>query len=174
MGEKKGSGKEAYREAGGLWTCVSATFLLQKIWQRKVYRTCSLFVRSVVPGGILGYKRDGERGGPTYFFGSKFSTPVFIWVEDLTVYFFGSEKSARIFLVSNFRQANSFYAIQAKAPARSESMISSLVFFWVHNIRSMYFFGCKILGSVGPPVTFIPECPPPSPPGVRFSKVPVT
>ena len=79
------------------------------------------------------------------------------------MYFFGSEKSAHIFLGSNFRQANSSYAIQAKVPARSESMIqiiSSLVFFWVHNIRSMYSFECKILGSVGPPVTFIPEYPP--------------
>ena len=107
------------------------------------------------------YKRDG--GVRRIFLGLKFSTPVFFWVEDLTVYFFGSEKSARIFLGSNFRQANSSYAIQAKVPAISESMnriISSLVFFWVHNIRSMYFFGCKILGSVGPPATFIPEYPP--------------
>ena len=48
---------------------------------------------------------------------------VFFWVEDLTVYFFRSEKSARLFLGSNFRQANSSYAIQAKVPARSESMI---------------------------------------------------
>ena len=55
---------------------------------------------------------------------------VFFWVEDLTVYFFGPEKSARIFLGLNFCQANSSYAIQAKVPARSESMISSLVFFW--------------------------------------------
>ena len=116
--------------------------------------------------------------------GLKFSTPVFFWVEDLTVYFFGSEKSACIFLGSNFCQANSSYAIQAKVPdpARSKrqkgsmytvlkiaflgykshaffgSKISGLIFFWVHNIRSMYFFGCKILGFVGPPpVTFIPE-----------------
>ena len=62
-------------------------------------------------------------GGPTYFLGLKFSTPVFFWVKDLTMYFFGSEKSAHIFLGSNFRQANSSYAIQAKVPARSESMI---------------------------------------------------
>ena len=99
--------------------------------------------------------------------GLKFSTPVFFWVEDLTVYFFGSEKSARIFWGSNFRQANSSYAIQAKVPARSESMnriISSLVFFWVHNIRSMYFFGCKILGSVGPP---------PSPPSRLYPSTPL-
>ena len=60
------------------------------------------------------------------------------------MYFFGSKKSAHFFLGSNFRQANSSYAIEAKVPARSKSMIriiSSLVFFWVHNIRSMYFFG---------------------------------
>ena len=103
------------------------------------------------PGGVLGYKRDG--GVRRIFLGLKFSTPVFFWVEDLTVYFFGCEKSARIFLGSNFRQANSSYAFQTEVPARSESMnriISSLVFSWVHNIRSMYFFGCKILGSVGP------------------------
>ena len=71
-----------------------------------------------VPGGVLGYKRDG--GSDVFFLGLKFSTPVFFWVEDLTVYFFGSEKSARSFLGSNFRQANSSYAIQAKVPARSE------------------------------------------------------
>ena len=100
--------------------------------------------------------------------GLDFSTTVFFSVEDLTVYFFGSEKSARIFLGSNFCHANSSYVIQAKVPTRSErqkgsmytvlkiallgykshvffgSKISSLVFFWVHNIRSMYFFGCKI------------------------------
>ena len=56
------------------------------------------------PGGILGYKRDGEVR--RIFLGLKFLTPVFFWVEDLTVYFFGSKKSARIFLGSNFRQAN--------------------------------------------------------------------
>ena len=113
------------------------------------------------PRGVLGYKRDG--GVRRIFLGLKFSTPVFFWIEDLTMYFFGSEKSARIFLGSNFRQANSSYAIQAKVPARSESMnriISSLVFFWVHNIRSMYFFGCKILGSVGPPRHVYTRVPP--------------
>ena len=38
---------------------------------------------STVPGGILGYKRDrgGGGGGLTYFFGSKFSTPVFFGLE---------------------------------------------------------------------------------------------
>ena len=70
------------------------------------------------PGGLLGYKCDG--GVRRIFLGLKFSTPVFFWVEDLTVYFFGSEKSARIFLGSNFRQANRSYAIQANH-----------VFFWV-------------------------------------------
>ena len=112
------------------------------------------------PGGYSGIN---VTGGPTYFFGPKISTPVFFWVEDLTVYFFGSKKSARIFLGSNFCQANSSYTIQAKVPARSESMIriiSSLVFFWVHNIRSMYFFGCKILGSIGPPSHIYTRVPP--------------
>ena len=91
------------------------------------------------PGGILWYKRDGGGGGVRRIFsGLKFSTSIFFWVEDLTVYFFESKKSARIFLGSNFRQANSSYAIQAKVPARSKSMIriiSSLVFFWVQNVR---------------------------------------
>ena len=78
----------------------------------------------LLPGGILGYKCDGGGGGVRrIFLGLKFSTPVFFWVEDLTVYFFGSKKSARIFLGSNFSQANSSYAIQAKVPARSENMI---------------------------------------------------
>ena len=31
------------------------------------------------------------------FLGLTFSTPVFFWLEDLIVYLFGSEKSARIF-----------------------------------------------------------------------------
>ena len=53
----------------------------------------------------------GGGGGGCIFLGLKFSTPVFFWVEDLTVYFFGSEKSARIFLSLHFRQANSSYAI---------------------------------------------------------------
>ena len=90
----------------------------------RVHEIFSLFYYAVrkPPGGVLGYKRDGGGGGGG---GSDvfFSTPVFFWVEDLTVYFFASEKSARIFLGSNFRQANSSYAIQAKVPARSESMI---------------------------------------------------
>ena len=91
---------------------------------------------------ILWYKRDGGGGD---FLCLKFSTPVFFWVEDLTVYFFGSEKSARIFLGLNFCQANSSYAIQAKVPARSERQkggmytvlkiaflgYKSHVFFWV-------------------------------------------
>ena len=64
------------------------------------------------------------------------------------------------FLGSNLHQANSSYTIQAKVPARSKSMISSRVFFWVHNEGSMYFFGCKILGTVRPPVTFKSEYPP--------------
>ena len=69
----------------------------------------------------VGYSGINVTGGSDVFFlGLKFSTPAFFWVEDLTVYFFGSEKSARIFLGSNFRQANSSYAIQAKVPARSE------------------------------------------------------
>ena len=99
--------------------------------------------------GINVTRGRGGGGVRRIFFGSKIFNSCIFWVEDLTVYFFGSEKSARIFV----RQANSSYAIQAKVPARSEGMIriiSSLVFFWVHNIRSMYFFGCKILGSVEP------------------------
>ena len=43
------------------------------------------------PGGILGYKRDGGRVSGHIFLGLKFSTSVFFWVEDLTVYFFGLE-----------------------------------------------------------------------------------
>ena len=79
----------------------------------------------------------GRRGKvQRIFWGQKFSTPVFFGVEDLTVYFFRSEKSARSFLGSNFRWANSSYAIQAKVPARSKSMISSLVFFWVQYIST--------------------------------------
>ena len=123
------------------------------------------------PGGVLGYKCDGGGGGGRVrcnFLGLKFSTPVFFWVEDLTVYFFGSEKSARIFLGSNFCQANSCYAIQAYKIRKHDSnnlhvagsKISSLVFFWVHNVSSMYFFGCKILGSVGPPCRVYTRVPP--------------
>ena len=69
----------------------------------------------------MGYSGINVTGGVRrIFLGLKFSTPVFFWVEDLTVYFLGSEKSVRIFLDSNFRQANSSYAIQ-----------SNHVFFWV-------------------------------------------
>ena len=50
--------------------------------------------------GILGYKRDG--GVRRIFLGLKFSTHVFFWVEDLTVYFFGSKKSARSFIGFEF------------------------------------------------------------------------
>ena len=77
-------------------------------------------------GGYSGMNVTGGGGGGgirRIFLGLKFSTPVFFWVEDLTMYFFGSEKSARIYLGLNFHQANSSYAIQAKVPARSESMI---------------------------------------------------
>ena len=70
-----------------------------------------------VPGGILGYKRDWGGGVRRIFLGLKFSTPVFFGVEDLTVYLFGSKKSAHIFLGLNFCPANSSYAIQAKVPA---------------------------------------------------------
>ena len=92
-----------------------------------------------VPGGLLRYKCDGwggggGGGGPTYFFGSKIFNSciflgwrfnrVFFWVWQICTYFF-------------------MYFFGSK--------MSSLVFFGVHNIRSMYIFGCKILGSVGPP-----------------------
>ena len=80
-----------------------------------------LSLRSAPQGGYSGI--NVTRGSDVFFLGLKFSTPVFFWVEDLTVYFFGSEKSERIFLGLNFRQANSSYAIQAKVPARLESMI---------------------------------------------------
>ena len=80
-----------------------------------------LSLRSAPQGGYSGINVTG--GSDVFFLGLKFSTPVFFWVEDLTVYFFGSEKSERIFLGLNFRQANSSYAIQAKVPARLESMI---------------------------------------------------
>ena len=41
----------------------------------------------------------GGGGGPTYFFGSKIFNSCIFWVEDLTMYFLGSEKSACIFYV---------------------------------------------------------------------------
>ena len=52
-------------------------------------------------GGYSGINVTGGGGGGIrrIFLGQKFSTPVFFWVEDLTVYFFGSEKSACIFWV---------------------------------------------------------------------------
>ena len=59
-------------------------------------------------------------GSDEFCRGLKFSTPVFFWVEDSTVCFFGSEKSVRIFLVQiSARLIYSSYAIQAKVPARS-------------------------------------------------------
>ena len=65
---------------------------------------------------------------------------VLFWVWKICAYFFGFE----------FCQANSSYAIQANRVFLGSKM-SSLVFFWVHNIRSLCFFGCKILRSVGLP-----------------------
>ena len=99
--------------------------------------------RNSSPRGILWYTRD--RGVRCIFLGLKFSAPVSFWVEDLTVYFFGSEKYAHIFLGLNFCQAISSYAIQAKVPSRSERQKGSMytvlkiaflgykshVFFWV-------------------------------------------
>ena len=52
--------------------------------------------------GIIEYKRDGGGGVRRIFLSLKFSTSVFFWVEDLTVYFFGSKKSVRIFFGFEF------------------------------------------------------------------------
>ena len=71
---------------------------------------CLCMVLCLAPGGILGYKRDAGGGGggaPKYFFGSK----IF---------------NSCIFLGSNFCQANSSYAIQAKVTTRSESQKGSM------------------------------------------------
>ena len=101
-----------------------------------VRRLATSHLANVTGGG-------GGGGGPTYFFGSKiFNSCIFLGVEDLTVYFFGSEKSACIFLGSNFCQANGSYAIQAKVPERQKGSMytvlkiaflgyKSHVFFWV-------------------------------------------
>ena len=104
----------------------------------------------LAPEGILGHKRDGAVR--RIFMGLKFSTPVFFWVEDLTVYFFGSKKSARIFLGLNFRQANSSYTIQAKVNSHmirkhDLNVILSCIFLGA-KYKIHVFFGCKILGSV--------------------------
>ena len=48
-----------------------------------------LVSRIHIPGGVLGYKRNGRVR--RIFLGLKFSTPVFFWVEDLTAYFLGFE-----------------------------------------------------------------------------------
>ena len=109
--------------------------------------------------GYSGINVTGGGGVRRIFLGLKFSTPVIFWVDNLTVYFFGSEKSVRIFWGSNLRQANSSYTIK-KVMYFFGSKISSLVFLWVHNIRSMYFFGCKILGSVGLPRHVYTRVPP--------------
>ena len=98
------------------------------------------------PGGLLGYKRDGGRGG---------GSDVFFGFKILTSYIFGgSEKSVHIFLGLNFRQANSSYAIQANR-----------VFFLGLKCPVVYFFGCKILGSIRPP-------PPPPPSHLYLSNPP--
>ena len=66
------------------------------------------------------------------------------------MYFFGSEKSARIFLGSNFCQANSSYAIQAKVPTRSKrqkgSMYTVLKIAFL-GYKSHVYFGSKICQS---------------------------
>ena len=73
------------------------------------------------------------------FLGLKFLTPVFFWVGDLTMYFFGSEKSARIFLGSNLCKANSSYAIQSKVPTRSERQKGSNLY----TVLKIVFLGYK-------------------------------
>ena len=102
----------------------------------------------------------GGRGGSTYFLGSKILTScIFLGLKNLRV-FFWVRISARLIVLTQFKPIVYF----------GGSKMSSLVFFWVHNIRSMYFFGCKILGSVGP----LPPPPPPSrlylsnPPGLNI------
>ena len=82
--------------------------------------------------GYSGINMTGGGGVRRIFLGLKFSTPVFFGVEDLTMYFFGSEKSARIFLGSNFRQANSSYAIK-----------KSCIFLGL-KFPVLYFCGCTI------------------------------
>ena len=60
------------------------------------------------------------------------------------MYFFGSEKSARIFFSLNFRQANSCYAIQGKVPARLHFSGIKVMYFFGSKKSSLVFFGCTI------------------------------
>ena len=115
--------------SGNLRCCAACYIRLHRLSCNNENST--LVIVQPSPGGCSGITMTG---GERIFLGQKSSTPVFIWVED-TFFFFWSEKSAHTFLGSNFRQANSSYSIQAKVPARSKSIISSLVFFWVQNTR---------------------------------------
>ena len=54
------------------------------------------------------------------------------------MYFFGSEKSACIFLGSDIYQSNSSYAIQAKVPTRSERQKGSM-----YTVLKITFLGYK-------------------------------
>ena len=120
----------------------------------------------------MGYSGINVTGGSDIFFlGLKFSTAVFFWVEDLTVYFLRVRKICAYFFGFEFPPGQWFLRNSSQSSRKirkhdsnnlhvAGSKISSLVFFWVHNIRSMHFFGCKILGSVGPPRHVYTRVPP--------------
>ena len=123
--------------------------------------------------------------------GLKFSTPVFLGVEDLTVYFVGSKSAARIFLGSNFCQANGcdhsllLRYINHEKKNISSSCVPRLVnldhetlFLFqqkasIYTVLKIAFLGCNshvffwvqnIRLRRTPPVTFISEYLPPPPP----------
>ena len=76
------------------------------------------------PGGVLGYKRDGGGGGGggggrgggvrRIFLGLKFSTPVFFWFEELTVYFLGLKNLRVLFWVRIFARLINNYSTSAR------------------------------------------------------------
>ena len=58
----------------------------------------AFFISQNSQGGYSGINMTGGGGGVRcIFLGLKFSTSVFFWVEHLTMYFWGSKKSAHFF-----------------------------------------------------------------------------
>ena len=80
---------------------ILALFFLAHIDYGKYFQRTSIL--SVYMYAQVSYSGINVTGGVRrIFLGLKFLTPVLFWVEDLTVYFFGSEKSARVFFGFEF------------------------------------------------------------------------
>ena len=95
--------------------------------------------------------------------GQKFSTPVIFWVEDLTVYFLGFEKSARIFFGSNFRQANSSLNLSQSSRKIQKYYFQSYIFLGAQYKVHVFFWVQYTRLRLTPPSHLYPSTPPGQP-----------